>query len=643
MDDSIEYQYEPMVLGENKIRVLRLQKRCQDESARHGDSPMLHCSLEYRALLNASEESDVGDYEALSYSWDVAMGQGYVRLSGKLRKVSANLVHALAQLQNDDTDRILWADQLCINQDSAIELADQISQMRTIYARASRVIVWLGWGNQLSDLAMNALECLSGVRKSRTSEKLRIVQMPSWSPNFRYGDGQALVSSQVYEDLSQKLASLASRSYWSRLWVQQEFVVGRKVAIVCGTKSLSIEDFEQGWHEAYNISIKSYPQPTHRVSNQSAADSVASHTNSKLTLTSWDAWLAVNRLISNRREYETSRQRFGFKVAGQGLDTSNAEHNPLFLIMYKNLTSFSGQFRLDCMDPRDRCFALLGLASDQAFFERFPDYTRDATEIFEELARKFLAQRHTDVLSFCQEGPNISSKRLASWAPDWTQNIRIPLWGKIRVSTASDWDCSDALDFPDDKTIRLKGVCIGVVHLHGQNFATQDPLTLAETRSFLLDLRKFCDLSERVPNEYADHVCAQIAATTARSFLAEPDRMFQEYNLLQSRLNAPTTLIEHTEDVTDPDQEFASLYEEAVRLQLFRCPFLTEEGYVGIAQPFVREGDLICAFPGGALPYVIRPQLKSDRFALVSAAYVNGMMNGECLKANLKQSYFTLV
>jgi hypothetical protein len=58
--------------------------------------------------------------------------------------VTQNLYTAFLHLQESDLSRVHWVDAICINQMDENEKEHQIQFMAAIYAKASRVIVWLG-------------------------------------------------------------------------------------------------------------------------------------------------------------------------------------------------------------------------------------------------------------------------------------------------------------------------------------------------------------------------------------------------------------------------------------------------------------------------------------------------------------------
>jgi hypothetical protein len=64
-------------------------------------------------------------------------------------------------LRSPDTDRALWMDALCINQEDVIERNQQVYLMGSIYSQAREVLVWLGPEKDNSDLAMDLFEEIS--------------------------------------------------------------------------------------------------------------------------------------------------------------------------------------------------------------------------------------------------------------------------------------------------------------------------------------------------------------------------------------------------------------------------------------------------------------------------------------------------
>jgi Heterokaryon incompatibility protein (HET) len=58
--------------------------------------------------------------------------------------ITRNLAEALDHLSISDRPRKLWVDALCINQKDYSEKSQQIQKVKDIYARAKRVVVFIG-------------------------------------------------------------------------------------------------------------------------------------------------------------------------------------------------------------------------------------------------------------------------------------------------------------------------------------------------------------------------------------------------------------------------------------------------------------------------------------------------------------------
>lgn len=124
------YSYFPLSFASNQIRLLSL------EPAKERSAPLV-CSLS-KISLNSPPP-----FEALLYTWG-AFGDDAVILHSIPFKVTANLDSALRDIRHEISDRTLWIDAVCINQDDVLERNHQVTKMRQVYQAASKVVVWLG-------------------------------------------------------------------------------------------------------------------------------------------------------------------------------------------------------------------------------------------------------------------------------------------------------------------------------------------------------------------------------------------------------------------------------------------------------------------------------------------------------------------
>ncbi|KAI1616875.1 hypothetical protein EDD36DRAFT_461739 [Exophiala viscosa] len=73
--------------------------------------------------------------------------------------------------------------------------------------------------------------------------------------------------------------------------------------------------------------------------------------------------------------------------------------------------------------------------------------------------------------------------------------------------------------------------------------------------------------------------------------------------------------------------------------------FITRDSKIGVGPAETKEGDEIVVFYGAATPFVIRRVEPSEQWQLIgSAPWVQGLMDGEAMKGELKeQEWFDLV
>jgi hypothetical protein len=83
-------------------------------------------------------------FEALSYAWGKTTSYESMKCDDKALNVTASLATALRKLRYTDRPRVIWVDQICINQKNLVERSQQVVHMNSIYTKASKIIVWLG-------------------------------------------------------------------------------------------------------------------------------------------------------------------------------------------------------------------------------------------------------------------------------------------------------------------------------------------------------------------------------------------------------------------------------------------------------------------------------------------------------------------
>src|SRR3954471_19944384 len=128
--DTKKYQHEKLAGDGGGIRVLHLHPGTWHEE--------ISCHLTHVSLDNKPE------FQALSYVWGKPDDTSPVKLDGCLFSVTKNLEAALRRLRLKGSERIIWIDQLCINQSDIVEKSQQVAMMPQIYKNCKEVFLWLG-------------------------------------------------------------------------------------------------------------------------------------------------------------------------------------------------------------------------------------------------------------------------------------------------------------------------------------------------------------------------------------------------------------------------------------------------------------------------------------------------------------------
>jgi hypothetical protein len=217
------------------------------------------------------------------------------------------LFAALKAIRLTDKHRNIWIDALSIDQTNTIERNHQVQMMGNIYKDAERVVVWLGPAKEGSAFAMKAL-----------AEPQSLMERAADFDEFEHTS----------------ISALCERSYWTRVWVQQEIYLARQVKIYCGSQSISDATFDHSLSKLTEVGANGRC-PNVRV-NESPA----------------------NRIMRSKRRVP------------QALNS---------LYIWLNLGITMG---LQTSEPRDLIYAMLGISSDFGPEHIVPDYDKPLLKVY---------------------------------------------------------------------------------------------------------------------------------------------------------------------------------------------------------------------------------------------------------------------
>ncbi|KAI0469204.1 heterokaryon incompatibility protein-domain-containing protein [Xylaria cf. heliscus] len=518
--------------------------------------------------------------------------------------ITASLDSALRRIRSSTASIFLWVDAICINQQNAIEKSIQIRQMGTIYQSAHRVLAWIGHEENNSHDAMETLHQVRRERGISPSQELPLRTDTDWN----------------------NVDALLSRSWFTRVWIVQELVLGSDVLVLCGGDEISWDDLFE--------SIKECELQLNANLPDSKGIRILSNAG------------PAYALGFTRHLFKSGRSKTSF------LDLLEA-------FSYTKSTK-----------PCDKLFALLGLASDVDEEEFNPDYDSELGKVVRRYAETFVKKgRALDLLY--RAGLSKSSTP-SSWIPDWTAD-EFP-------HTISTWDAGTAGAFyagrhappeaslhegGDLPILKIEGVLIdSITSMHEIRMGSGAYVSFTNATD---DIRKHTEFLRDYPTgESLERVMLLLPIGDANRPQSESPQerlaSSQRHNTAptdRSRSAWPDNLadeilsIDTSGDVTKyaersyESKQIVSLYWQTAAdftKRLNRAAFCTtERRYAGLAPGKAQKGDKICLFRGGKVPFILRETSIVGQYRLVGECYIHGIMYGEMvehLEGRLEESIY---
>ncbi|KAB5517454.1 heterokaryon incompatibility protein-domain-containing protein, partial [Coniochaeta sp. 2T2.1] len=661
-----------------EIRVMVLHKGSFDEP--------IYCTLK-RISLTADPSPDVDLYEALSYVGGQAVESTY---TGRIEKKiyvradarspfislpieSGNLEMALRYLRATqtppDTDRVLWCDLVCIDQQNKSELADQLEFMRAIYSRATHVIAWLGENDYGLQSLIERTQQVAAIPEIHPIVGMLPQLDPDEPKRVRSVARNWFKSMQTREHLKRDvdtIAKVASLPIWTRRWIVQEVALARDVVLQAGR-------IEFSWHDLVVLMEMVDAERYHPTDDFYIALSGDGTSNG-------DEDSFRNTIRRGIRPMQLMRSQWHSYGRKNGL-----RFHLLDLVhMLQNW---------DCGRPSDRIYSLIGLINDNDFASNSPvgmkdrialafsvlrinqksaqiaqdihdkyrvivkDTSRDPVEeyctIIEAYSQLVESFAHTyGLLDGLNSGNGPPSSSLP-YTPSWMPNINGPkrMFSLIEgvPNNPGNWLVINRPIFMATGVSRPQ--------LHRQGFYGQDRSEVMTIHGRLFDsLSKLAD-TPFVPPMYPSVEAAtrhlqDWSSTMSPSIdswgpLSQYGHRFDEAVRFVSVGGLTTRRDDQAPDRATP----AELYRHDVvpypnpgifhrmsqafpgpvfRAQCGRRPFLTSKGFLGIGPADIGPDDWICLLDGGQTPYAIR-QDGSFGWKFIGECYIHDVMDGETL------------
>ncbi|OCK73101.1 hypothetical protein K432DRAFT_430751 [Lepidopterella palustris CBS 459.81] len=587
------YENCPLNPSQQETRLLELLPGSRDDE------------LQAKILVASLLEQPV--YDAMSYCWGDSGATFRIVLNQDwYLPIRSNLRNALTDIRRPDRSMVLWTDAICINQKNGNEVGDQVGKMRYIYAGAQVVRAWI---DHEVDTGDEVFREMPNVRRGEM-ETIRLHDEQFWSP----------------------AVSLLKAEYWKRLWIQQELILAREVAIHCRATVLAPELSQ------WLLQIPSDAQGRVRQTRDSATASLHQLINGEAPTLFFDGISYARSVISKRDMLSKSPFNLGALPV-------EFEYGSL-------LSLFSDTLSLRTSDSRDRVYGLLGIAIDFEAGDISVDYTLSVQRVYSQIADMCIKKYH-NLMFLCYQPLDEYHGDLPTWLPAPEKHVEV-LWTIMRASAAfgSSTKAHGAYVHADGLALSVRGVCVDVISAVPSDKPLRE-VPVLEWRELLRD----CHRSKGPTSQEQESSFSNDEELVTLLFPWWLDEAYTAYEL--QRLDSaeqraaveklfeiaekPDMLPFPLDDIIEKRCNISELL-TAQELQAFRCMWYalydnkfvrTVENRLGLAdyQSPIQAGDEIWALYGSPLPIVLRSESgQRNKYKWIGCIKnIPGLMKGEGL------------
>lgn len=556
-------------------RFLKLSAGVKDEPLVCG---LITCSL-----------AEAPSFDAISYTWGTTVEALRISCDGEELYITRNLCQALKQLRRADSDRIIWADQICINQNDQDERGQQVSLMGSIYAQADTVVACLGGTLEHSKELSNFLKAL-----------IRHVEKEVKS----FGDWRLAAFRARCPDSFAEMAGLGilnsifQHPFFERKWVIQELGLANEPVVLIGSSEISWSVLlECALYLKYDLKIRQrFPLPW-------ATDVHCG------TLSGWGAEI----------------KRHWFVDGGQ---------NHSFLAVLDQARP------LLASDDRDRIYAFLGhplsrMTDGSTVVE--PTYTIDLKTCLYEFAKQWILKTgDLSILAAVDIREAEKDRGNPSWVPTW----RSRNYQSLNMGTHRRFDAAAPLTdvaVVRNSWLRVPGVVLDTVESihpiqidHGKDPPSREYAKVMAAWSYIRNGRPvvtggrsyteaFVQTISTLDSPNFESIEWQRAFERKLGSLLHPDKQYKYNNWFELEGKSK-------EEETLP--KYVHCIEEVNKGRVLM--FSKERGIMGLVPETTREGDVCAIVAHCQVPLVLRPVSEAlQHYELMGEAYLHGYMYGE--------------
>ncbi|KAK8122722.1 Heterokaryon incompatibility protein [Apiospora sp. TS-2023a] len=672
------YIYQPLDQQEKEVRLLRVVSPTDDDV-----STKLVLELRHESLSDKSIQ-----YAALSYVWgkDTSHEMVEIKINGAPFLITRNLHTGLGRLLRSVGFAVapwLWIDAICINQADDFEKSWQVSQMGGIYSHADVVYMMIGSGSAETDRAIEFISRIGpravasgALRLPAGSDAIREYvaarpTSPSQDMDKNYaGDNE--LARLMYDLLHEKslypwpppskslcagILEMLRKDYWSRIWITQEVALAKRALLICGERSVSLDDFEGTMMAIF-----------------------------------WCAWLGLRNLAPEYADFVFELNNNAYETMSLAVRRRHCNGNPIrlvHLLCQHVIAPYRPHY--SASDPRDIFFALLGVISDREELGLAADYSKTFEEVHTASTRALLrdGELHPSQVFHLDQcvpkGHSERTRRLPSWVPDWEVIGKkgLPVYcinHSMAFAAASDITPSPTTcDNINPHILRRRGCYVDVITevMTPPQWGCHDEWlvpVLLDPKAWLCSVIHFARLGpESGPAE--DYVWRtlrkdarqngidQSNATTGRlppseDFLRLVRKVMRQEPIDAASLDSRESEVVRTgffnlarvrPDLDTLNKQIAYVMRKWPRnigsRSRGRTLFKTTKAMFGLGHDAIKPGDIVTLQWGTKSPIVLRPRndgAAGGGYTFLGDAYVDGIMYGEFLETNPTEVWFDI-
>ena len=533
-------------------------------------------------------------YECISYVWGNSAWTKPVVVDKDSIAITKNLDDALQRIRSKTENMAIWADAICINQADFDERSYQVAIMTDIYRRCSKVHIWLGHPEP-GTLTGNPFAFLEHFTNGK-----HFYDFPGFSRNTSTGLWvwkENIACSDILNDFLQVIQS----PWWTRAWTVQECLLPENNLVMFGD-----------WTITWDLMLKAEQM------KNSHGDGPAQCCKE-----------AVN--VFNPHQLRLINEWMWHPGQGQKLMDilhGNPRHSrPQY---YETILAYSTR---RCLDPRDKIYSMLSLATHPIYRDFTPNYREDVTTVYTDIFTRMIRENEGRLTCFMGGGFGSTMPKLPSWVRDFSQSK--PL-GIAAVEQRRIWyvslyqaSCANPLQplWNERNELHYRGTYVDTVKAIGSYYSAPGA-AVREVFGQWLDLCKeamgSCEPSV-LRNTFSRVICGDVCKTLDgdTEFRRARETDFPD----ESKWNR---LVDGDLSTLDP-----RAYGWGVTFGVTgRCLFTTSSGRIGLCHPNVRPGDEVWIMRGMQVTFAVRPLEPSSagcasQYSFLGDCFTNGVMDGE--------------